>query len=111
MAGETSLFSRFLCRSEVDIDKLIEEKVSKSTKSSTKNAVKILREFCVEKGLQTEFENLTAVAVEVLLKCCINSFAHKNKLIWQLMELFTNLKNLIILVTSCFVVIGHLCQS
>ena len=53
----------------------------------------------------------TAVAVEVLLKCCINSFAHKNKLIWQLMELFTNLKNLIILVTSCFVVIGHLCQS
>ena len=54
---------------------------------------------------------VTAVAVEVLLKCCINSFAHKNKLIWQLMELFTNLKNLIILVTSCFVVIGHLCQS
>ena len=27
------------------------------------------------------------------------------------MELFTNLKNLIILVTSCFVVIGHLYQS
>ena len=59
MAGETSLFSRFSCRSDVDIDKLIEEKDSKSTKSSTKNAVKILREFCVEKGLQTEFENLS----------------------------------------------------
>ena len=29
---------------------------------------------------------VTAVAVEVLLKCCINSFAHKNKLIRQLME-------------------------
>ena len=63
MAGETSsetcLFSRFSCRSDVDIDKLIEEKDSKSTKSSTKNAVKILREFCVEKGVQTEFENLS----------------------------------------------------
>ena len=61
--------------------------------------------------VQARHSCITAVAVEVLLKCCINSFAHKNKLIWQLMELFTNLKNLIILVTSCFVVIGHLCQS
>ena len=68
MAGETSLFSRFSCRSDVDIDKLIEEKDSKSTKSSTKNAVKILREFCVEKGLQIEFENLSKTELNDLLK-------------------------------------------
>ena len=67
-SGETSLFSRFSCRSDVDIDKLIEEKDSKSTKSSTKNAVKILREFCVEKGLQTEFENLSKTELNDLLK-------------------------------------------
>ena len=64
-----------------------------------------------KKELRAKKGIVTAVAIEVFLKCCINSFAHKNKLIWQLMELFTNLKNLIILVTSCFVVIGHLCQS
>ena len=67
-SGETSLFSRFSCRSDIDIDKLMEEKDSKSTKSSTKHAVRIIREFCVEKGLQTEFENLSKTELNDLLK-------------------------------------------
>ena len=63
----------------------------------------VLRRLRLTQRQMQEFLGLTAVAIEVFLKCCINSFAHKNKLIWQLMELFTNLKNLIILVTSCWV--------
>ena len=67
-SGERSLFSQFSCRSDIDIDKLIEEKDSKSTKSSTKHAVKIIRKFSVEKGLQTEFENLSKTELNDLLK-------------------------------------------
>ena len=67
-SGEATLFSQFSCRSDIDIDKLIEEKDSKSAKSSTKHAVKIIRKFCVEKGLQTEFENLSKTELNDLLK-------------------------------------------
>ena len=54
---------------------------------------------------------LTAVAIEVFLKYCINSFAHKNKLDLTVDGIVYKLQKSDHLVTSCFVVIGHLCQS
>ena len=50
---------RFASRTEEEIENLIRNKDSSSTKKATKQAVKILREFCSEKEIPTNFENLT----------------------------------------------------
>ena len=48
------VFSTF----DLDIQSMLADKDSKSTKKATKQAVEILREYCAEKELPTEFENI-----------------------------------------------------
>jgi len=60
--------ARFASRTDEDIEKLLNEKESKSTKSATKQAVKIPREFCLEKGVSADFEGLSKLELNQLLK-------------------------------------------
>lgn len=59
---------RFASKNDVDIESMLADKDSKSTKKATKQAVKILREYCAEKELPTEFENINKVELDNLLK-------------------------------------------
>jgi hypothetical protein len=42
---------RFASKTDVDIESMLADKDSKSTKKATKQAVRILREYCAEKEL------------------------------------------------------------
>ncbi|CAB4003505.1 Hypothetical predicted protein, partial [Paramuricea clavata] len=59
---------RFASKNDVDIESMLADKDSKSTKKATKQAVKILREYCAEKELPTEFENINKVELDNLLR-------------------------------------------
>ena len=67
---------RFAGRTEQEIENLIRSKDSSSTKKATKQAVKILREFCSEKEIPTNFENLTKTQLNELLR---NFYANERK--------------------------------
>ena len=67
---------RFAGRTEQEIENLIRSKDSSSSKKATKQAVKILREFCSEKEIPTNFENLTKTQLNELLR---NFYANARK--------------------------------
>ena len=56
---------RFASKTDVDIESTLADK---ETKNATKQAVRILREYCAEKELPTEFENINKVELDNLLK-------------------------------------------
>ena len=63
MLGKVNM-ERFANKSDIDIQSMLTNKDSKATKQ----AVKILREYCAEKELPTEFENINKVELDNLLK-------------------------------------------
>ena len=67
---------RFGSTTEEEIEKLLDEKESKSTKNSTKQALTILKHFCLEKGVSADFEELSSPELNQLLK---NFYANARK--------------------------------
>ena len=59
---------RFTSNTDHDIATMLEDKDSSSTKRATKQAIKVLREYCAEKGLPIQFENSNEVELDNLLK-------------------------------------------
>ena len=64
--AETS--ERFSSNTDHHIATMLEDKDSSSTKKATKQAIKVLREYCAEKGLSTQFEDNNKVELDNLLK-------------------------------------------
>ena len=64
--AETS--ERFASNTDHDIATMLEDKDSSSTKKATKQAIKVLREYCAEKGLSTQLEDNDKVELDNLLK-------------------------------------------
>ena len=64
--AETS--ERFASNTDHDIATMLEDKDSSSTKKATKQAIKVLREYCAENGLSTQFEDNNKVELDNLLK-------------------------------------------
>ena len=58
---------RFQVQTEEEIEQLIRDQSSKSTKKATQNAVKTLKEFCKEQNLQQSFEELNNTDLSSLL--------------------------------------------
>ena len=58
---------RFQVQTEEEIEQLIRDKSSKSTKKATQNAVKTLKEFCKEQNVQQSFEELNNMDLSSLL--------------------------------------------
>ena len=59
---------RFASSTDHDIATMLEDKDSSSTKKATKQAIKVLREYCAEKRLSTQFEDKDKVELDNLLK-------------------------------------------
>ena len=59
---------RFASNTDHYIATMLEDKDSSSTKKATKQAIKVLQEYCTEKGLSTHFENNNKVELDNLLK-------------------------------------------
>ena len=64
--AETS--ERFASNADHDIATMLEDRDSSSTKEATKQAIKVLREYCNGKGLSTQFEDDNRVEHDNLLK-------------------------------------------
>ena len=64
--AETS--ERFASNTDHDIATMLEDIDSPSKKEATKQAIKVLREYCNEKGLSTQFEDGNRVEHDNLLK-------------------------------------------
>ena len=75
---------RFASRTEEDIEKLLDEKESKSTKNSTKLAVKILRDFCLGKGVSADFEELSKPELNQLVKTVLRKCKKARWLVFSL---------------------------
>jgi len=58
---------RFQVQTEEEIEQLIRDQSSKSTKKATQNAVKTLKEFCKEQNLQQSYEELNNTDLSSLL--------------------------------------------
>ena len=59
---------RFASSTDDDIARMLENKDSSSTKRATKQAIKVLREYCAEKDVSIQFENNNKVELNNLLK-------------------------------------------
>ena len=68
MADETAAGSRYGTADFEEIDQLLGDVNARNTHKTTKFAVKLLHDYCNSKGRNPEFENLTAVQLNALLK-------------------------------------------
>ena len=68
MADETVAGSRYGTAAFEEIDQLLGDVNPRNTHNTTKFAVKLLYDYCNSKGRNPEFENLTAVQLNALLK-------------------------------------------
>lgn len=60
--------SRFGSSNEADLDRVLSEKDSDSTKRSTRQAVALLREYCVEKQMSSDVNELSKTELNQLLR-------------------------------------------